>query len=468
VWVGALGSRGRGTLPSARARRAAAAAAAARSARCLGRKRHTSAAMGAACSDCVPKKRREDDIFESIAAVDSKAVEATASKESIETVASSQPSKTSRQKVGWDDHSVADSKAVEATASKEAIETVASSQQSKTSRQKVGSDDHSAALRDALGRLGRMHNDLLAMAQQMRAVFPPDTIHHHLVERAAELGAPICWERDDLVAYFMESSPETLLPARLHMQRPPPAVLAALPALLLGGRAAFETRDGQLRLAIPSSMGAGKEETYALSRSTGDQTDDAPTAWLSELSECADPRCGCFRPKHPRVRSRFREALLAMLARAPPRRRLRYVSVGAGGLLYDLELLVALDGSAVLRLASLLPGAQVHAFDHVDSYREQAATYPDTFANGDIYVQCDCDDVDDEQAREVAADALAPGGVALLMRGDGSVVHLDDDGQWRPCAGSARDSAETQGRQGAATRTCGGEDVCSASHVARR
>jgi hypothetical protein len=405
--------------------------------------------MGAACSDCVPKKRREDDIFESIAAVDSKAVEATASKE--------------------------------------AIETVASSQQSKTSRQKVGPDDHSAALCDALGRLGRMHNDLLAMAQQMRAVFPPDTIHHHLVERAAELGAPICWERDDLVAYFMESSPETLLPARLHMQRPPPAVLAALPALLLGGRAAFETRDGQLRLAIPSSMGAGKEETYALSRSTGDQTDDAPTAWLSELSECADPRCGCFRPKHPRVRSRFREALLAMLARAPPRRRLRYVSVGAGGLLYDLELLVALeqrhgcvesvvavdrrygfDGSAVLRLASLLPGAQVHAFDHVDSYREQAATYPDTFANGDIYVQCDCDDVDDEQAREVAADALAPGGVALLMRGDGSVVHLDDDGQWRPCAGSARDSAETQDRQGAATRTCGGEDVCSASHVARR
>ena len=83
----------------------------------------------------------------------------------------------------------------------------------------------------------------------------------------------------------------------------------------------FETRDGQLRIAADAQL----------------------STWLAELGECADPNCGCYRPKHPSVRQRFKQMLLASV-RAPTTQhpRLRYVSVGSGGLLYDLELILAL------------------------------------------------------------------------------------------------------------------------------
>ena len=66
----------------------------------------------------------------------------------------------------------------------------------------------------------------------------------------------------------------------------------------------------------------------------------------------------------------------------------------------------------------------VHAFYHLENYVVQAKRHPDTFAQADIYVQCDCDDVDDDAATAAARVALAPGGVALLLRGDGTVVQL--------------------------------------------
>lgn len=126
--------------------------------------------------------------------------------------------------------------------------------------------------------------------------------------------------------------------------------------------------------------------------------------------------------------------------------RVRYVSVGAGGLLFDLELLLALrrqhgpaslelvvvidrkycfDHSAVTRLASLLgPETDVFAFSHVDSYLEQVRHHPETFGGASCFVQSDCDDVDDAKAAELAVAALAPCGVALLLRGDGTLVDL--------------------------------------------
>ena len=58
----------------------------------------------------------------------------------------------------------------------------------------------------------------------------------------------------------------------------------------------------------------------------------------AELGECADPRCGCFRQTQPKARQAFREALLSRVSRAK-----RYVTVGSGGLLYDLELLLSLQ-----------------------------------------------------------------------------------------------------------------------------
>ena len=172
--------------------------------------------------------------------------------------------------------------------------------------------------------------------------------------------------------------------------------------------------------------------------------------WQSSAG--VDPRCGCFRQTQPKARQAFREALLSRVSRAK-----RYVTVGSGGLLYDLELLLSLqqlfggnsgielivaidkkycfDGSAVLRLGSLLPeSTDVHAFSHIDSYVDQATKHPETFGKADVYVQCDVDvnDVSDEKALEAAKAALAPGGVALMMRGDGAMFELGGDGQWQP------------------------------------
>ena len=102
------------------------------------------------------------------------------------------------------------------------------------------------------------------------------------------------------------------------------------------------------------------------------------------------------------------------------------------------------DGAAVLRLASLLPpSTEVHAFYHLDSYEAQASRHPPTFGQADVFVQCDCDDVDEERACRAAAAALAPGGVALVMRGDGSIDCLH--GKARGLSGSAslRSGGET-------------------------
>ena len=300
---------------------------------------------------------------------------------------------------------------------------------------------YAISLRESLARLSLMHDDVLSMAMEMRCIYPAETIHKHLVQKASKVNATVCWEVGDLAAYLLDTSPEPLLPARRSVQRPPDEVLAELPDLLTRMTQTsgcmmedtFVTRDNQLRLAKRGE-------------------NDEVGKWLAELGECADPRCGCFRQTQPKARQAFREALLSRVSRAR-----RYVTVGSGGLLYDLELLLSLqqlfggnsgielivaidkkycfDGSAVLRLGSLLPeSTDVHAFSHIDSYVDQATKHPETFGKADVYVQCDVDvnDVSDEKALEAAKAALAPGGVALMMRGDGAMFELGGDGQWQP------------------------------------
>ena len=311
------------------------------------------------------------------------------------------------------------------------------------------SSEHADELRAALARLALMHDDVLVMAYQMRCVYSSATIHEHLVKKALAMGAPVCWEVGDLSAYFMSDSPEPLLPARRLVAPPPERIRAALPHLLLGSGAAFEVRDGQLRLKRQQQDAPSDAPSEPTSEPPSCATGEEEVAWwLSDLGECADPRCGCYRPTHPEVRVRFREAVLASIP--PPSSRahrgLRYVTVGGGGLLYDLELLLALrrsehsldlvvavdkrywfDGAAPLRLRSILSpdGTEVHAFGHLDSYVASATAHPDTFGRADLYVQCDCDDVDDDQAARAARAVLAPEGVALVLRGDGSFQRVE-------------------------------------------
>ena len=64
---------------------------------------------------------------------------------------------------------------------------------------------------------------------------------------------------------------------------------------------------------------------------------------LRYFGECADSSCGCYRLREPRVRGRFRNAIVARTNRqlgggAP----VRYVSIGSGALLTDVEILSGL------------------------------------------------------------------------------------------------------------------------------
>jgi hypothetical protein len=69
------------------------------------------------------------------------------------------------------------------------------------------------------------------------------------------------------------------------------------------------------------------------------------SAKLSNLGECAESDCGCSRLLFPHVRPLFRKNLVAMMSSCMRGRgkEIRYVSVGSGLMLYDLELLCGLQ-----------------------------------------------------------------------------------------------------------------------------
>jgi hypothetical protein len=319
-----------------------------------------------------------------------------------------------------------------------------------------GSSASRAAYRAALGRLSLMDDEILAIAREMKAIYPVMTIDKHLKIKAEASGVPVVWTSMDLELYFSENSPEAFLPARRALLRPPPDIASSLSTLLLGRElccgwrlppsAVFETRNGHLRLAMDRpSTGSGIN------------------SWVEELGECADVNCGCFRGSHPQVRRRFRDFVCHSASVAHSRHRggggyyssnarrgLRYASIGSGGLLFDLELLLALqakqgcgsiesaivvdrkysfDGKAVLRFESILgPSCEVHAFGHVDSFVMMAETNPHVFGNVDILVQSDADDIDDEATARVVAAGLATEGVALILRGDGTIIRRSRGG----------------------------------------
>lgn len=338
--------------------------------------------------------------------------------------------------------------------------------------------DKSTEYATALSRLCTMSASLIALATEMRCIYPPATIHRHLLAKAAALGETPQWELSDLELYLTENSPEPMLAARSqHRSRPAQSVQSNLPQAFLGAKlcngalcglrssptATFEVRDNHTRVALDGS---------------------ATSEWLSPLGECADPRCATYRVKHPNVRRDFRECVVSRVAaRLGAGERLRYVSLGSGRLLYDLEILLALqerlggmpavsqrgeassgggqaaekggssrsdadtepspegiaathiasvvvidkrysfDAEAVLRLSDLLgPETNVHAFGHVESYCAMAERERATFGEAHVLIQADADEIDPEETRRVAAAALRPEGLAFVLRG------MDPDG----------------------------------------
>ena len=171
---------------------------------------------------------------------------------------------------------------------------------------------------------------------------------------------------------------------------------------------------------------------------------------LSAFGECGDSRCGCYRMWRPEVRGRFcrwvgeaaAEGFEALTA-------VRYVTVGCGQLLTDLEVLlgleerglaiesiIAIDKSytelptdlwssprkdapealeALQHLASFFAPAPVHAFHSLASYQQALTQQPHVYGSATTYVHCDAGDISSAESRAMAAAALAVGGAAFKL-----------------------------------------------------
>lgn len=291
--------------------------------------------------------------------------------------------------------------------------------------------DYHASLR----RLAQANEEIAAVLTEMKAVYPPETIQKHLLLKAAALQVDACWKLSDIHLWFAENSPEamllqrraflTRLPTDAHTKVSDLLIGRALCCLNLSPTAVFETRDGQLRVSNSS---------------------DSVGSWIAELGECADPRCACCRAVDPMPRRRFSERLLSIMASKRHAGAIRYVTLGSGGMLFDLELILAMqarfgtgcvksvlavdkrycfDGSSVLRFSSIMPDdCDVFAFSHLDSLVAMAQSQPDVFGEADILVQVDADDIEPEVTDKIVSAVVKPGGVALVLRGNGTMYRL--------------------------------------------
>ena len=166
---------------------------------------------------------------------------------------------------------------------------------------------------------------------------------------------------------------------------------------------------------------------------------------LLALGECADGECACCRLVRPWVRPKFC-AEVAERCVANGFSCLHYLSVGAGRLLADLELLCVLQGAG-LQISSVtlvdpafaLPekyDAALAAFaafvspTPVTIYvstSTMAAAYLQDQDSANVYVQMDVMDISMQESRSLAASTLCSGGLALRLnnRGPRAVATMD-------------------------------------------
>ena len=136
----------------------------------------------------------------------------------------------------------------------------------------------------------------------------------------------------------------------------------------------------------------------------------------------------------------MRAAFTALVAsHAPTDKVLRYASIGSGGLLCDLQVLLHLersgravalvvlvdlryahDTSAPAALQALLgERSRVVAFSTLSAYREAASQ--DAALRVNLYVHCDADGIDRDLSRQAAAVALVSDGVGVKLNEDASL-----------------------------------------------
>ena len=200
--------------------------------------------------------------------------------------------------------------------------------------------------------------------------------------------------------------------------------------------------------------------------------------WTCHFGECADPKCGCYRLKEPRVRRRFRNLVVnhthlqlthtADATDAPeeagtPPPAARYVTIGCGSLLTDVEILLGLAarGLAIAHicvcdseycgkittqpllraLAALFPSARVVAFNSLDELRRAAKANPEEYGRMSTFAQVDASGISDVVARGLAGRLLLPGGHFFQLGNDGPtkastrchrrMAHGEKQGTWQ-------------------------------------
>ena len=195
-------------------------------------------------------------------------------------------------------------------------------------------------------------------------------------------------------------------------------------------------------------MGSNTEGLFAIRQGQGVCLSPAAHPEMSQLTalgECADEDCGCHRQRRPWVRTQFREVIVqrSFAAYRSLQQPVRYVGVGAGLLLGDLEILCALQAAgvpvdgvvfvdpayaddeggrfhqALAQAASLLAPVPVTAYPSTTEFA--AACLQGKERSVIIYVQADAADVSKKQARALASIALLAGGEAFRLTNQGAL-----------------------------------------------
>lgn len=169
--------------------------------------------------------------------------------------------------------------------------------------------------------------------------------------------------------------------------------------------------------------------------------------WTEPFGECPDHNCGCNRMREPRVRRRFRNLVVArtvrqLAAQTGVASSVRYVTVGCGNLLSDVEILsglvergVRIDYIALVdsgyrslgtslqlfrSVATFFHPARVLAFDCLGDLRQAARKEPEVHARATTVCQIDANSVGTTDAKGLAARLLVPGqGQFFVLSNDG-------------------------------------------------
>ena len=211
---------------------------------------------------------------------------------------------------------------------------------------------------------------------------------------------------------------------------PTPSIRESLAATILGGEASqlYGLRDNGTRLRREGVSGA--------------------FAFCMDFGECGASDCGCNRLNKPDIRRRFRDLVVTRtdeaLRSAQPGADLpgvRLVTLGAGALLTDFEILlglwsrglriesvIAIDSAydashedsaeyhrALSALAVFFSPARVTAFSSASAYEQAAARSPHIYARANALLYCDAASVPPEIFRATATAALLPGFCAFEL-----------------------------------------------------